>query len=196
MPNKVVKGLKVNGRDGVPERHNGHWGERKSNQLGDANFMEHHLRRVFYDTFFKKTKQHNRCLLARGPRTRVALSSPPFTPLFASTSAALSKGSNGMAPPLGLSSPTLGKWGSVCLLFWKAACLVYHCQRTETHKKKRIEKGWGGSAVQSVPLWALRPRAPRGEYPTLDPYISISAFRAPTGFVSAHSGCQDMCLRC
>lgn len=52
MPNKVVKGLKVNGRDGVAERHNGNGAERKSNQFGDANFMEHQLRRgFFYDTF-------------------------------------------------------------------------------------------------------------------------------------------------
>lgn len=67
MPNKVVKGLKVNARDGVTERHNSNWGERKSNQLGDANFMEHQLRRVFYDTFFEKTKQHRCPLLVGGP---------------------------------------------------------------------------------------------------------------------------------
>lgn len=116
-------------------------------------------------------------------------------PLLAASAsaAALSPGSNGMAPPLCLPSPTLGKWGSVCLLFWKAACPVYHCHITETHRKRRIE---GGSAVQSVLLWALWPRAPRGEYPTPDPYISISAFWAPMAFVSAHSGCQDMCLHC
>lgn len=54
MPNKIVKGLKMNGRDGVTERHKSNWGERKSNQHGDANFMEHQLRRVFYDTFLRK----------------------------------------------------------------------------------------------------------------------------------------------
>lgn len=65
LPNKIVKGLKVNGRDGVTGRHNSR--ERKSNQLGDANFMEHQLRRVFYDTFFEKTKQQSCCpLLVRG----------------------------------------------------------------------------------------------------------------------------------
>lgn len=62
---------------------------------------------------------------------------PPPLSLFALTSATLSPGSNGMAPPLCLPLPTLGKWGSVCLLFWKAACPVYHCQSTETLV------GWG-----------------------------------------------------
>lgn len=101
-----------------------------------------------------------------------------------------------MAPPLCLPSPTLGKWGSVCLLFCRAACPVYHCHSTETHRKEWSDGEWRwGSSVQSVLLWALRPRAPRGECSTPDPYISISAFRAPTAFVSAHSGCQDMCLR-
>ena len=44
---------------GVTERHNGIWGERKSNQLGDANFMEHQLRRVFLWHFFEKRKQQS-----------------------------------------------------------------------------------------------------------------------------------------
>lgn len=65
---------------------------------------------------------------------------PPF-PVFASNSAALSPGSNGMAPPFCLPSPTLGKWGSVCLLFWKVMCPVYHCHSAETHKKRRTQGG-------------------------------------------------------
>lgn len=63
MPNKIVKGLKVNGRDGGTDGHNGGCGERKSNQLGDANFMEHQLRRVFYDTFLRK--QNSRVVPSR-----------------------------------------------------------------------------------------------------------------------------------
>lgn len=51
MANKLVKGLKVNGWDGVSEAHNRSCGERKSNQLGDANFMEH-LLRIFFMTLF------------------------------------------------------------------------------------------------------------------------------------------------
>lgn len=62
-------------------------------------------------------------------------------PPSASASAALSPGPNGMAPPFCLPSPTLGKWGSVCLLFWKAVCPVYHCQSTETHRKRWTEGG-------------------------------------------------------
>lgn len=77
------------------------------------------------------------------------------SPPSRSASAALRPVSNGMAPPLCLPSPTLGKWGSVCLLFCRAVCPVYHCHITETHRKRRTE---GGSAVQSVLLWALRPR--------------------------------------
>lgn len=64
MPNKIVKGLKVNGRHGVTERNNGTRGERKSNQLGDANFMEHQLRKGSFMTVLGKTKQRS--------------SSPPF----------------------------------------------------------------------------------------------------------------------
>lgn len=73
-------------------------------------------------------------------------------------------------------------------------CVPFITVRPQKHTERRGSRG--RAAVQSVLLWALRPGAPRGEYPTLDPYISISAFRAPTAFVSAHSGCQDMCLRC
>lgn len=51
MANKLVKGLKVNGWDGVTEAHNGHRGGRKSNQLKDANFMEHQLRSFFMTLF-------------------------------------------------------------------------------------------------------------------------------------------------
>lgn len=50
-PNKIVKGPKVNGGDGVAGRDNAQRGERKSHQLGDANFMEQQLRkRSFYDS--------------------------------------------------------------------------------------------------------------------------------------------------
>lgn len=58
--NKVVKGLKVNGWDGVTEAHNGHGGERKSNQLKDANFMEHQLR-SFFMTLFRENKTRDLC---------------------------------------------------------------------------------------------------------------------------------------
>lgn len=89
-------------------------------------------------------KQNSRAVPSwLGAPGRVALctSEMPPTPFSPSASAALSPGSNGMAPPLCLPSPTLGKWGRVCLLFWKAVCPVYHCQSTETHRKRRIEGG-------------------------------------------------------
>lgn len=180
----------MNGWDGVTEAHNGHRGEWKSNQLKDANFMELQLRSFFMTLFCENKTKQGICPLFRWGHWWSVI--PPL--FFALTSAALSPGSNGMAPPLCLPSPTLGKWGSVCLLFWKALGPVYHCQSTETHRNSSM--WWGGAVVQSVLLWALQPQAPRGEYPALDPYISISAFRAPTTFVSAHSSRQDMCLRC
>lgn len=55
-------------------------------------------------------------------------------------------------------------------------CVPFITVRAQKHTQKEEDgEGGGGSAVQSVLLWALRLRAPRGEYPTLDPYISISA---------------------
>lgn len=75
----------------------------------------------------------------------------PLPLFFALTSEALSPGSNGMAPPLCLPSPTLGKWGSVCLLFWRAVCPVYHCQRTDTHRKKRGSWRVGGVCCPICP---------------------------------------------
>lgn len=54
VPNKIVKGSKVNGRDGVTGTDNSSRGERKSNRLAHANFMGHQLRRIFYDTLLRK----------------------------------------------------------------------------------------------------------------------------------------------
>lgn len=81
-PIKLWKGLKVNGKDGVTQRHNSDWGERKSNQLGDANFIEHQLRRVFYDTFLRKQKSRavSSQLEARGRVVRCTSKTPPSLP--------------------------------------------------------------------------------------------------------------------
>lgn len=81
-PIKLWKGLKVNGKEGVTQRHNSDWGERKSNQLGDANFIEHQLRRVFYDTFLRKQKSRavSSQLEARGRVVRCTSKTPPSLP--------------------------------------------------------------------------------------------------------------------
>lgn len=69
-----------------------------------------------------------------------------------------------MAPPLCLPSPTLGKWGSVCWLFWKALCPVYHCQRTETHRKSSI--WWGvGSCCPICPALGFTAIGPTWRVP-------------------------------
>lgn len=115
-------------------------------------------------TLFKENKTAE---LSRATgRVALCITEMPPPLLFALTSAALSPGSNGMAPPLCLPSPTLGKWGSVCLLFWKAVCPVYHCHSTETHRKKWSSVGGGllsnlfcfglydhGPHVASTPPW-------------------------------------------
>lgn len=85
-------------------------------------------------TLFWENKTAELSPLGRGPLVE-------WPPLFSSASAALSPGSNGMAPPLCLPSPTLGKWGSVCLLFWMVVCPVCHCQSTETQKEEDWEGG-------------------------------------------------------
>lgn len=72
----------MNGKDGVTQRHNSDRGERKSNQLGDANFIEHQLRRVFYDTFLRKQKSRavSSQLEARGRVVRCTSKTPPLLP--------------------------------------------------------------------------------------------------------------------
>lgn len=55
IPNKVVKGKENEWqRWGHWERHNCGWEGEKSNQFGDANFMEHQLRRAFMTHFGRK----------------------------------------------------------------------------------------------------------------------------------------------
>lgn len=151
MPNKIVKGLKVNGRDGVLQRHNSIWEERKSNQLGDANFMEHQLRRVFLWHFFEKRKQQSCSFSVGGPLVKRPLCT-------------------GEMPPFSLPQPQQ-HWAQA-LMGWH---LLYACPRphwgneavsvccsgrlcvpfitvTEQRHTKREGLG-GGSAVQSVLLW-------------------------------------------
>lgn len=76
---------------------------------------------------------------------------PPVLPAL--ESAALSPGSNGMAPPLCLPSPTLGKWGSVCLLFWRVVRPVYHCHSTE-------REGQGGALLSNLSFSGLYDHGP------------------------------------
>lgn len=71
-----------------------------------------------------------------------------------------------MAPPLCLPSPTLGKWGSVCLLFWKASWPVYHCQSTETHRKSGI---WGGVCCPICPALSFAATGPTWRVPRPGP---------------------------
>lgn len=184
MPNKIVKGLKVNGRDRVTERHNSAWGQRNSNQFGDANFMEQQLRRVFYDTFLRK--QNSRSVPSWYGAWGWAAPQHSFLPPQHWAQALMGRHLLCACPR--------PHWGneavSVCCS--GGLCVPFITVTTQKHTEKGAQRG--GSALQSVRLWALQPQAPRGGYPTLGSYISISAFWVPTVFVWAHSGCQDMCL--
>ena len=51
--------MKVNDRDGVTRKHNGWREERKSYLLANANFIEHQLRKVFYDAFWGKQNRRD-----------------------------------------------------------------------------------------------------------------------------------------
>lgn len=120
--------------------------------------------------------------------------SPPSHPSIL-PSAGLKPVSNGMAPTLRLPSPTLKKGGRVCLLFWMVVRPVYHCHFTRKGGLGEWVAGEFRRTICPAPGFTTK-GAPRGETPTLHQYISISAFRASTAFVSAHSGCQDVCLHC
>lgn len=161
MPNKIVKGLKLNGRDGVTERHNSNWGERKSNQLGDANFMEHQLRRVFYDTFLRK--QNSKAVPSwLGASGRVALCSDEM-------------------PPLPFSLPQLQQHWGQALMGWH---LLYACPRShwgneavsvccsgrlwvpfitvkaQKHTEKGGLKGVGGALLSNLSRFGLYDHGP------------------------------------
>jgi len=191
MPNKFVKGLKVNGRDGVTERHNSKWEERKSNQLGDANFIEHQLRRVFYDTF-SANKTAELASLGWGAPGRVVLCTVKRP---RPNNLAKQHWTQSLMGWHLLSACSRPHWGneavSVCCSGW--LCVPFITVKSQKHTKKRS----GVPLLSNLSCFGLYDhRPPRGESLTLDPYISISAFWASTAFVSAHSSCQDVCLHC